>query len=395
VVNVVDWVLLALAVLAAISGWRQGLIGGVLSFAGFILGALVGVMVAPALVSSLTGVPAAVLGIGVVVVAAGIGNGLASVLGSWLRDHVTWRPAQLVDSAVGSMFGILTIALVAWVLASALVAAPLGALTSAVRGSKVLGEIDTAMPPASHAWVSGLRSALDSTGFPQAFSGFTLDPIIPVDAPDPALLQVPAVRAAWGSLVKVEGVAPGCGTQVDGSGFVFAADHVMTNAHVVAGIDEPTVLVRGTGRVYDARVVYLDPSVDVAVLFVPGLDAPHLSFAGTASRGDSAVIAGFPGGGPLSAVPARIRARIAARGSDIYGQGTVTRDVYAVRGAVHPGNSGGPLLAPDGHVEGVVFAAAIDDPQTGYALTAAQVSAAAKAGAQATTPVATGSCATR
>jgi S1-C subfamily serine protease len=70
------------------------------------------------------------------------------------------------------------------------------------------------------------------------------------------------------------------------------------------------------------------------------------------------------------------------------------REVYAIRGEVVPGNSGGPLLSPAGDVYGVVFAAAVGDSTTGYALTAQQVSAAAKAGRTATEPVFTGSCAT-
>jgi S1-C subfamily serine protease len=259
----------------------------------------------------------------------------------------------------------------------------------------VLGQIDTVMPQAPRDWISGLRSALDSTGFAQAFGGFTLDPIIPVDPPDPALLKNPAVRASWNSLVKVEGIAPSCGTQVDGSGFVYARDRVMTNAHVVAGVANPGVLVRGTGKVWDAKVVYLDPALDVAVLAVPGLGAPALRFDTTATSGDPAVIAGFPGGGSLTAGAARIRGRINARGTDIYGLGTVTRDVYAVRGAIRPGNSGGPLLSPTGRVYGVIFASSVDDPDTGYALTAAQVSTAARAGATATREVDTGSCSTR
>jgi S1-C subfamily serine protease len=135
--------------------------------------------------------------------------------------------------------------------------------------------------------------------------------------------------------------------------------------------------------------------MDVAVLEVPGLDAPVLTFAATAQRGDAAVVAGFPGGGPLTASAARIRGRITARGTDIYGHGQVSRDVYAVRGTIRPGNSGGPLLSPDGHVDGVVFASSVEDPETGYALTADQVAQAARDGATATREVATGSCATR
>lgn len=393
--NLLDLLLVAMALGAAWAGWRQGLIGGVLSFVGFIGGALIGAVVAPRLIGDVSGLFGLALVVLIVVVGAGIGNAVAAVLGAWIRDLVTWRPARVIDSAGGSMFSVLTVAVVAWVVASAILVVPLGSVSTQVRGSLVLGEIDRVLPETTRDWVSGLRSALDSTGLPQAFSGFTIDPDLPVDEPDPSLLKDPAVRRAWGSLVKVQGIARECGTEVDGSGFVFAPDRVMTNAHVVAGVDRPEVLVRGTGRIWAARVVYIDPNLDVAVLAVPGLRAPQLTFAGSARRGDPAVVAGFPGGGPLTATPARIRGTISARGSDIYGRGSVTREVYAVRGTIRPGNSGGPLLAPDGQVDGVVFATALDDPDTGYALTARQVATAARDGAAASARVDTGSCATR
>jgi S1-C subfamily serine protease len=394
-VNAFDIVLLLMAGISAVTGWRNGLLAGVLSFVGFLGGALVGAVLAPRLLGGFTGVVAAVLGIGVVLVAAAIGNAVASILARWVRAHVTWRPARLVDSAGGSVFGALSVVLLAWVMASALVVVPLGPVSTQLRGSRVLDEVDHVLPDTARGWVSGLRSALDSTGFPQAFGGFALDPVIPVSPPDPALLKDPAVRAAWGSLVKVEGVARDCSTQVDGSGFVYARDRVMTNAHVVAGVDHPIVLVRGVGKVWNATVVYTDTDIDVAVLYVPGLGAPSLAFAGAAAGGDPAVVAGFPGGGALAASAARIRGLLQARGTDIYGHGTVSREVYSVRGTIRPGNSGGPLLAPDGRVDGVVFASALQDPDTGYALTAHQVSDAARAGARATEAVDTGSCATR
>ena len=392
--NIVDLVLVAVVALALLLGWRNGLVAGVLSFAGFIGGALVGATIAPHLLGSMSGLVAAALGIGIVVVSAGIGNSLASLGARWLRSRVTWKPVRMVDSVGGSAFGAASVVLVAWVVASALVSVPIDSVSGAVRTSRILGAVDGSIPDTARGWVGGLRSALDSTGFPEAFAGLALDPVIPVAQPYPALLKDPAGRASINSLVKVEGIARECSTQVDGSGFVFARNHVMTNAHVVAGVDHPIVMVRGVGQPYAARVVYIDPNIDVAVLIVPGLDASSLDFNLNAHRGDPVVIAGFPGGGPLTATPGRIRGTIAARGSDIYGHGTVTREIYSVRGTVRPGNSGGPLLSADGHVDGVIFAAAVDDPDTGYALTAQQVAHAASVGARATAAVDTGSCST-
>jgi S1-C subfamily serine protease len=393
--NVLDWILLLMLVLAAVSGWRQGLISGVLSFVGFILGAIAGALLAPHLIGDVEGVLSFILAMGIVIVGAGVGNWAATLVGTWVRDSVTWSPARLVDSVGGSIFGLLSVALVLWMVGSAALGVPLGPVSTQVRGSTVLGQIDAAIPESARDVIDGLREALDSSGLPEAFAGFTLPPFIPVDEPDQTLSVDPGVRRAFGSLVKVQGIADACRSVIDGSGFVYAPDHVMTNAHVVAGMNTPYVQVRGTGEAYRARVVYLDASVDVAVLYVPGLDAPTLDFAADeAQRGDDAVVAGFPGGGRLPASPPRVRGILTPRGTDIYDSGTVVRQVYAVRGEVLPGNSGGPLLSPEGEVYGVVFAAAVGDSSSGYALTAAQVSAAAEAGSSATEPVFTGSCST-
>ncbi len=188
--------------------------------------------------------------------------------------------------------------------------------------------------------------------------------------------------------MKVEGVA---GTQGrEGSGFVYAREHVMTNAHVVAGIDEPTVQIGGVGRTYEARVVLFDSQKDVAVLYVPGLKAPVLRFVDEAERGDSAVVAGYPEDGALDLQAATVANRVRATGQNIYNDGIVTREIYSIRSTVRPGNSGGPLLTTDGRVFGVVFARSTSDAETGYVLTVAEVGSDAKRAASATAPVDTG-----
>jgi S1-C subfamily serine protease len=214
---------------------------------------------------------------------------------------------------------------------------------------------------------------------------------VPVAPPDPKIAGSRAVTVAEPDIVKITGVAPSCHRQLEGSGFLYAGEHVMTNAHVVAGVRSPTVLT-ADGHSYAATVVLYDPRRDVAVLHVPGFGRAPLSFAGVASQGQSAVVAGYPQNGPFLAVAARIRARQPAQGPDIYQSRQVTREIYAVYATVRPGNSGGPLLAPDGRVYGVVFAASVDDPQTGYALTAHEVASDAAAGAGRTEAVSTQGC---
>jgi S1-C subfamily serine protease len=105
------------------------------------------------------------------------------------------------------------------------------------------------------------------------------------------------------------------------------------------------------------------------------------------------VVAGFPlDAQTLHTAPARIGGIQNAQGPNIYQTSTVTRQIYEIRAVVESGNSGGPLLSPDGTVDGVVFAAAVGVSDTGFALTAAQVADDARGGEQSTTPVSTMGC---
>ena len=201
------------------------------------------------------------------------------------------------------------------------------------------------------------------------------------------------MQAAGSSVVRVQGVAPSCQRSIEGSGFVISPDHVLTNAHVVAGVTSRQTVTTETGRTLNATVVYYDPQLDVAVLWVPQLDLTPLQFGGGANPGDSAVVAGYPlDATTLHLVPARIGGIQNAQGPNIYETSTVTRQIYEIRAVVKSGNSGGPLLSPRGTVDGVVFAAAVGVSNTGFALTAAEVSADATAGAHLTSPVSTGAC---
>jgi S1-C subfamily serine protease len=249
------------------------------------------------------------------------------------------------------------------------------------------------LPADSASWFRSFSSVLGRSGFPQVFGPFTQETIANVPAPDPAVLKQSAVESAEQSIVKIVGDAPSCGKQIEGSGFVFSPNHVMTNAHVVGGVSSPTVQIGGVGQYYRARVVLYDPETDISVLYVPGLRATPLRFDTDGRAEDDAVVAGFPEDGPFSAVAARIRQEMDAQGQDIYDQNTVTRDIFSLYSTVLQGNSGGPLLSPTGEVYGVVFAKSLQDASTGYALTADQVQQDAQQGADLTRPVDTEGCA--
>ena len=204
------------------------------------------------------------------------------------------------------------------------------------------------------------------------------------------MLTDPDVHRAERSVYKVRGNNR-CGSGVEGSGFLYSPGRVMTNAHVVAGVRHPHVLVHGNPVA--AEVVYYNPDVDVAVLKVPGLQGPYLHFDRDGRPREAGAVLGFPQDGPFDAEPARIRSEQRLRSPNIYGQGTVTRDVFALRSRIRPGNSGGPMVSDSGRVLGVVFAASVSDNNTGYALTSEQVAGPATAGIDHSRGVNTGNCA--
>lgn len=378
--NVLDILLLIAAVWFAIVGYRQGFVVGILSVIGFLGGGLVAVYVLPAIWGAVTdeakvSTTAAVVAVIVVIVCASVGQAFTTHLGNKLRRYITWSPARALDATGGAVVNVVAMLLVAWLIGSALAGTTLPTLGKEVRNSKVLLGVSRALPAQANTWFADFSSALAQNGFPQVFSPFSNEPITDVQPPDPKLANSPVVETAKRSIVKVTGQAPSCGKVLEGSGFVFADRRVMTNAHVVGGVDEPNVQIGGEGRMYAAKVVLYDWKRDIAVLDVPTLKAPPLQFTSTdAERGAGAIVAGFPENGAYDVRPARVRGRITANGPDIYHRGTVRRDVYSLYATVRQGNSGGPLLTPEGKVYGVVFAKSLDSAQTGYALTRDEIS---------------------
>jgi len=380
-VNVLDILLLVGAVWFAVIGYRQGFVVGILSVIGFLGGGLVAVYLLPVIWDQATdgsevSSTAAIVAVVIVIVCASVGQAFTTHLGNRLRRYITWSPARALDATGGSLVNVVAMLLVAWLIGSALAGTSLPTLGKEVRSSSVLLGVSRVMPDQAANWFTDFSSVLAQNGFPQVFSPFANEPITEVAPPDPALVGSPVAARAKKSIVKVVGMAPGCGKVLEGTGFVFSDRRVMTNAHVVGGVDEPTVQIGGEGRLYDAKVVLYDWQRDIAVLDVPDLDAEPLRFTDTdtdAGSGDSAIVAGFPENGAYDVRSARIRGRIDADGPDIYHRGTVRRDVYSLFATVRQGNSGGPLLTPDGKVYGVVFAKSLDDPDTGYALTADEI----------------------
>ena len=392
--NLVDWILIGALAVFAWAGWHRGFVAGLLSFAGFLGGGLVAALVLPTIIDALIETEwlrIATLGVGILVSAL-LGQFAASVLGDRLRGVISWRPARVVDNVAGAGLNVLALAMVVWIVASALAFLPVTLVSQQVSQSRVLVALDSIVPPTARNAFGDLRDLVGTTEVPRIFSGLAQITGPDVDPPDAASVTS-AVDRARRSVVQVYGDASECDVSVSGSGFAFTRDRVLTNAHVVAGVEDLRVRRSLDERGVRATVVYFDPATDVAVLAVPDLDVRPLAFApGLAASGDEVVVAGFPQSSPYRAEPARVRTVVTALGDDIYGTSGVEREVYAIRGTVLPGNSGGPLLRPDGLVVGLVFGADEQAESTGYALTAGELSEAVTAGRSSDTAVDTGSC---
>jgi S1-C subfamily serine protease len=388
-VGVLDVVILAWAVLAAISGYRRGASLQLTEYAGLGVGLATGALLAPS-IASLAPSPLwrAAVAAATLIGLAGLGVGLG-----WLIGMRIWNAARRgglgrVDAVVGSVMSVAAVLLAVWFLAYNLINGPVPAVSRAIRASAIVQTLEETLPRPP-ALLSRARGLLDRFGFPQVFADLPPLPAGPV--PIPRQASVRAISAEAGaSTVRIEGRA--CDFIEEGSGFVVSPGYVVTNAHVVAGVRSPVVQSAGQSGQAATPVLY-DPKLDVAVLHVQGSLGPVLRLdVRSLPRGSRGAVLGYPGGGPLTAGGAAVRRSLSALGRDIYGRSTVERTVYELQAIVRPGNSGGPFVLPSGSVAGIVFAASTTDANVAYALTAGQVEPDIRRAIGRTSPVSTQDC---
>jgi S1-C subfamily serine protease len=368
-VNLVDVVVVVLVAGAALHGLALGAVVQVASFAGLWAGLALGAALAP-VVSRLGGssLSRALLALGTLVVVTALLSGLARTAGSRVWGRIRASPLGRLDAAAGAVVGGVATLLVVWLLASVAARLPAPGLTDEIQHSRILRALDERLP-AAPAIFARLGRLFDPLGFPDVFAQFEPNPAPSLPLPSDPVVRA-AVAAAGQSTLKIEGV--GCGEIQEGSGFVVAPDLVLTNAHVVAAVRRPVVIDRAGP--HQATPVLFDPRLDVAVLRTRGLHEPPLRLdPSTVGRGTQGAALGYPGGGPFRAAPAVVLSELPAIGRDIYGRSLTARDVYQLRADIRPGNSGGPLVRPDGTVIGVVFARSSLSPNLGFALTSVEV----------------------
>lgn len=387
--NVLDVFLLALLGLAALTGYHRGLTLQAFSFGGLLVGLGVGALVAPVL-AGLAESPGAQAGTAAItlIVLAALGNGLGWFVGHRVRERARATRFGRADAASGSLIALVASLLAIWFLALNLVNGPFPRLAQEIRGSAIVRSLDATLPdPPS--LLAQARRFFNRFGFPDVFSGLPPPPADPV-APPTREQASAAADAAARSTVLVWGRA--CDRVQEGSGFLAGDGHVVTNAHVVAGVDHPIVQ-SGDGVTRNATTVVFDADLDLAILRLESALGPELQLAqDDPRRGDAGAVLGYPGGGPLDARSAAVLRIIEAVGRDIYGADEIVRSVLELQTVVRPGNSGGPFVLPDGTVAGVVFAASSAEDRVGYAITADDVRPRLDDAAEQTTPVDTGRC---
>lgn len=342
-----DWIIVVFAALLAFFGFRRGFIVAALSFGGFAIGSFIGTRLGPLLLSqgsSSAYAPAFGL-IGALLAGAILATGFEGV-GLRLRRTLVLPGLGLVDGVLGALLSAALGLAIAWILAAmVLQATPTRRLRIDIQRSEILRELNQLLPPTGP--ILNVLASLDPL---PSISG----PLPDVGPPPAAIAHDPAVRAASRSVVRVLGTA--CGLAIEGSGWVAAPGVVVTNAHVVAGEHDTAVEPFGREPTLRAYSIAFDPTDDIAVLRVSGLDLPTLPLASSPASGRAGAVLGYPENGPFDARAARIGETRRVVTDDAYGRGPVSRLLTPLRGLVRPGNSGGPLVDRTGAVLTTVFA---------------------------------------
>ena len=389
--NALDVLIIILLLSALFRGFEIGLIRQVCSTVGFIGGLFLGAWLEQYTTKFVdTSTSRSLMTILTTLGSAFIFLTVGEYLGAKLKERLQPRlKINKFDGYGGSVVGAITLVVTAWLAASILLTLPSEGAQQQIRGSQVISYMNRALPSAPDI-ITKLGRLIDPNGFPQVFAGN--EPVHEGDTTVPGIspeLQQAIDRSKL-STVKLEGL--GCGGVVDGSGFVIGRDLVVTNAHVIAGVNQPYV--KDANGSHSASAVWFDPDLDFAIVRAQNLAGPSLLVRESmVPRGTKAAVLGYPGGGPLTAGGAQIIDEFTARGRDIYGNGLTEREVYSLAAKVIPGNSGGPVIMADGSVIGVIFAQSTTYDSVGYALSTPQLTSAISQAQAQDRAVSTGNCA--
>src|ERR687895_2989549 len=280
-------VLIALFVfLVVLRGAHTGLLAGVFSLLGVVLGAALGSRLAQVLLPEGEN---PIFGAGITLISilafAVFGEVVARAAGGALRDRLSSPTSEALDGLGGAALGLALSLVLVWAVGLfALQSPPLAGLHPAVQESRILQTLNDRMPSELLT-----RAVAELEPLPQIRG-----PEPDVAVPNERIARDPEVLAASSRTVRVSSIA--CGYGVEGSGWVAAPDLVVTNAHVVAGAAFTRVQPGGAGPRQQAEVVLFDEIDDVAILRVDGLGLTPMPLAAP-EYGEAAAVLGFPESG--------------------------------------------------------------------------------------------------
>lgn len=387
--NLLDILIVVVLLYQAYFWSQKGLVRGLFSLGGFWLGLVIGAWLAPELIGVAGDEPgvqmlfafALILGLAVT------GQAIGQAIGAKLAYLTARLHLEKADSVLGASFGAVMTLLIVWLGASIISGMPMREINRQISQSEIIHALNDSLPPAPEV-LGKIAGLINTDGFPQVFSGLEPRPVEPVDPPTSGEVAA-ALAAAGRSTVRVEG--PTCDGIATGSGFIAGEGLVVTNAHVLAGVTNPTIVdVDGTRS---ATSILFDAELDVAILRTTDLAGEPLAIdTALLARGTTATVLGYPGGGPLEADASAVLRQLDARGRNIYGDGMVTRSVYELQTEIDQGNSGGPVVRSDGTVVGLIFAKSVGYDNVGYALTADEFAPLVERARTLNAPVSTGRC---
>ncbi len=361
--NPLDLLILAAALVAVVAGWRMGFLARAFGWAGAGVGVVAALVLVPRLVERLDLESRAVVAVTSALAAltlVTLGQGVGAAIGARLRPGASVPHWRLLDAAGGAALGMCVVAVLVWLLVPVLARTD-GWTASLARNSR-LAELAARYLPEPPPVLDELQRRLETGDFPELFADLEPAPELP-PPPEGSAIDAAQLASLAAGVVRVEGEA--CDSLQTGSGFAIAPGLVVTNAHVVAGTGR-SELETPDGRRGSGRVVAFDPSIDLAVV-ATDLELEVLP-TGTAAVGDTGLVLGFPGGGPLDPSPFAVGELLRARGLDIYDRAQVERSLVVLAAELAPGDSGSAVVRDDGRVVAVAVAIAPDRPGVAYAL---------------------------
>lgn len=394
--NFLDLLLTSAILITAWIGFRRGVIRTVLSSLGLIVGASFGIYSIPFIQDIFSNINIgfkSFIGLTSVTIGASLGIFVFNLLGGFLRIVLLPLPfLKIMDSFIGLIISVSILLGVIVTLDSAAQVIPNKTINNTFEKSIIIREINRYFPNYLKKFSNNLRDNVIDSPLPNVFQNLVLSKNI--DAPLIKNIQVPeTVQKKLESTVKIESIAESCSAVLSGTGFVVSNERVITNAHVVAGADKPIISLSGSDIQLQGKVVIIDREKDIAIIFVPGLNAEKLVFMAPVVSNETAFVAGYPNGGNLEVSNVVINSEFEALGKDIDSKKEVKREVIVFGGRISPGNSGGPIFNNSGQVLGMVFAADAGSENIGYALVPDEMASLVKESSNLVNSVNTGKCA--